>query len=375
MYILKEAMSFSQALTIFGIATVPDATELKALHKKLSLKNHPDRGGSLSKMQDINAAYDILKNQTGTSTTQSSRFNWEAVYEKNKLKFGLMKDFFEQTYDSNKIKTYLEGIFGQQLTVETSDNTPKAFFKNTPVQNSDFPTSYAITVSLFSEDKKTYFTVYYSIDPRYTSEGSLGSSDLDERDIIYNINTSTSFYYNTRSLKLSNDRYSFKYNVGIKKFLDPKELFPEDKIKKAMGKSSSKIFKKADMLLGLKRELNASFNGDTIFVYPLGKIPDSLVVGFYFAINRLTIMRQAAYSIRGFRHMKNGKMTTTFGKTITFYEFEDEFNKLVEIVQETAKEAKRKNLQIVEDGEKLAQLFIERLNELKVYVDNKYNLR
>lgn len=57
----EEAMTLDRALGIFGLEEIPSPKELGALHKKLALKNHPDRGGSVEKMAEINAAYDFLK--------------------------------------------------------------------------------------------------------------------------------------------------------------------------------------------------------------------------------------------------------------------------------------------------------------------------
>lgn len=73
---LKEAMMDPHtALQIFGLAEFPkSATELRTLHKKLAMSNHPDRGGSLEKMQDINAANDVLKKWVGKSVKSVGGF-------------------------------------------------------------------------------------------------------------------------------------------------------------------------------------------------------------------------------------------------------------------------------------------------------------
>lgn len=61
-------MDPKRALEIFGLSEFPKtAMELRQLHKKLALTNHPDRGGSLEKMQEINAANDVLKQWVGKS--------------------------------------------------------------------------------------------------------------------------------------------------------------------------------------------------------------------------------------------------------------------------------------------------------------------
>ena len=73
---LKEAtMDPHTALQVFGLAEFPkSAAELRSLHKKLAMSNHPDRGGSLEKMQDINAANDVLKKWVGKSVRNIGGF-------------------------------------------------------------------------------------------------------------------------------------------------------------------------------------------------------------------------------------------------------------------------------------------------------------
>lgn len=73
---LKEAtMDPHTALQVFGLAEFPkSAAELRTLHKKLAMSNHPDRGGSLEKMQDINAANDVLKKWIGKSVKNVGGF-------------------------------------------------------------------------------------------------------------------------------------------------------------------------------------------------------------------------------------------------------------------------------------------------------------
>ena len=67
-YIKEAAMDARTALQIFGLSEFPKtADELRKLHKQLAMQNHPDRGGSLDKMKDINAANDVLKQNIGRS--------------------------------------------------------------------------------------------------------------------------------------------------------------------------------------------------------------------------------------------------------------------------------------------------------------------
>ena len=74
-WLLEAIMDPKTALKIFGLAEFPQtAAELRSLHKRLALTNHPDRGGSLEKMQDINAANDVLKQYIGKSVKSVGGF-------------------------------------------------------------------------------------------------------------------------------------------------------------------------------------------------------------------------------------------------------------------------------------------------------------
>lgn len=74
MIIYERNLSVPEAMQIFGVDTLhltPD--ELKAKYRTLSLQNHPDRGGSVEMMQDVNQAYDLLKRNLGQSANSYSR--------------------------------------------------------------------------------------------------------------------------------------------------------------------------------------------------------------------------------------------------------------------------------------------------------------
>ena len=63
--IIKESMTLQQAEEIFNRFGVKQplkysSDQLKKLYLALVKKNHPDKGGSLVSMKEINAAYDIL---------------------------------------------------------------------------------------------------------------------------------------------------------------------------------------------------------------------------------------------------------------------------------------------------------------------------
>ena len=60
--VLKIArnMSVGQALSVLGLDSSTTAREVKQVYRALALANHPDRGGDLRKMQEINAAHMVV---------------------------------------------------------------------------------------------------------------------------------------------------------------------------------------------------------------------------------------------------------------------------------------------------------------------------
>lgn len=69
---LIEGMDLNTARSILSRHGVnPDADDLKKMRQKLGLKHHPDRGGSLETMVQINAAIDALLNPSARQSAPS----------------------------------------------------------------------------------------------------------------------------------------------------------------------------------------------------------------------------------------------------------------------------------------------------------------
>ncbi|MFN3236209.1 MAG: DnaJ domain-containing protein [Pseudomonadales bacterium] len=57
---LNQPMSYEQALDILGLTGQPSAAEIKAAHRKMIQKLHPDRGGSTLLAKQVNEAKQVL---------------------------------------------------------------------------------------------------------------------------------------------------------------------------------------------------------------------------------------------------------------------------------------------------------------------------
>lgn len=60
---LKQALHRSTNYKVLGLAAGATLADLEAAYKIQALANHPDRGGSVEKMKEINRAYEELKRQ------------------------------------------------------------------------------------------------------------------------------------------------------------------------------------------------------------------------------------------------------------------------------------------------------------------------
>jgi hypothetical protein len=133
--ILIEAMTSQQAIAIFASVGVPNAgtlshEDLKKTRNTLATKYHPDSGNTTdaTKMQYINAAYDILKTQRGstghTGHTQTDDSGWHKKQTSaddiwNTYKHG-MSDPVPKKGTVNYYKKWAWEISGKPNTTESN---------------------------------------------------------------------------------------------------------------------------------------------------------------------------------------------------------------------------------------------------------------
>ena len=71
-------MSASEAEQILGLSGKYSAAEVKSSYRKMSLKHHPDKGGSTEMMKKVNAAYEMLKKGSSSRNSRPSRSSSES---------------------------------------------------------------------------------------------------------------------------------------------------------------------------------------------------------------------------------------------------------------------------------------------------------
>lgn len=80
--ILIEGMTVDQAFKVLGInPSNYKKDDLKDIYRKAAIKNHPDKGGDVNVMTQINLAYELLKNSGGGS---GSSIDWKTVKAETK---------------------------------------------------------------------------------------------------------------------------------------------------------------------------------------------------------------------------------------------------------------------------------------------------
>lgn len=264
-YLAEAVMNPQTALKIFGLADFPKtADELKRLHKKLAMKNHPDKGGSLEKMKDINTANDVLKKYVGMSagnvsfsTAASGPIKQDFGGFHTLRKYGHpcprgkmpeevpkeevckwmrlhMLTFFHKGLSLDKFCSYLQSVFGPKF--KGSVETRQIATTDAEKRLNDIKEPW-MTASFRSVDGK------YAVDVFFT-----GNTD---KATYKNRNNLDGYYYEARyefEFKLSANAYSKNgkkitilkptkyFRRKDAKILDePSILLPKDKLRKAYG--------------------------------------------------------------------------------------------------------------------------------------------
>ena len=80
-------MNLAEALDVLELSPKYSQAEVKAAYRRLALKHHPDRGGSLQKMVQVNLAYEAVTQPSkrtagkGPARTQDRPESEQVVYQ------------------------------------------------------------------------------------------------------------------------------------------------------------------------------------------------------------------------------------------------------------------------------------------------------
>lgn len=74
-FLLEATMTTSDALKTLGLSSNFTPDQLKAAYKRMAIANHPDKGGSVIAMQQINLARDVLANPAANQSSKSNDYD------------------------------------------------------------------------------------------------------------------------------------------------------------------------------------------------------------------------------------------------------------------------------------------------------------
>ena len=145
-------MSASEAEQILGLSGRYSAAQVKSSYRKMSLKHHPDRGGSTEMMKKVNVAYDLLKK--GSSSSRNSRPSRSSSESKGDIMDNLEKHLDkEMRYASKGIIQRMKKFTGLNFKVKS--------FK---IERSIKPLKVLAEMKLIAKDKGgSYHNIFFDM--------------------------------------------------------------------------------------------------------------------------------------------------------------------------------------------------------------------
>jgi len=290
-------MPLKTALKTFGIASVPaDAAELKRLYKNLAMKNHPDLGGSVEKMKELNLANEVLKANLGTGSKggfSASKFDWDAARKKEmNIKAGVAKKMTEffKGFDWKAYKSYFEKIFGKKFNVSIVRSDP-AEYNNGCIQ------APYIKFRAEADDGNGIFTLTLttSLDTAYFSILSGKGLSASGVTFMYWVQ-SDAFIDSKKQVIVKNAQQK---SSDSRPLTDPESVFPLQRMKKlasgAVRKDSPLKKRDFDSLFTVKWGAKRLTSGSHVsWVVPLWT--DRNGIEHSIEVSRVTLMRSGFYS-------------------------------------------------------------------------------
>lgn len=290
-YLFEATMTLDAAMKVFGI-TSPFSSEndLKTHYKKLALQNHPDHGGSIDKMKDINLAKEILSKNIGKKSPSSiaqDREKREQEYRDLKVTINniLLSKFNPQIYTK-----YLREIFGKEFKCDHNVSKHDSYFANMRTH---------LMAKFYDAERDIVFDVYFGVDliDIKHSKGLGGSGNID-----FSILVTTDAYVNGKKQKIARNNWNYTNDHNM--FTKPEAIFPKAKMTKlAKGdvRKGSKL-KRSDFDAFFIKKYGAKANKDgTWYRYYIPIIP-----GYELLITRSVMMRTPMYEVN---HIAKGTPT------------------------------------------------------------------
>lgn len=272
--VLLESLSYSEALKLFNLDKDYTENDVLKKYKRLAIKFHPDKGGDVEKMQDLNYAKDLLlKNVTKDYKQPESRESKKSDYEfLKKQTEKLCKEYFDNL-NPDVFVEYFNEMFNDSFKYTVTDFTDYSIFYDKHVKFFNAGKTKMIDLDIWLR----FDDVYRSI-----ANGNLSSPDMK-------VTYETKLFIDGKRQRVKQKTYN---DYGKKEiFRDPTIIFDRKKLKAiAQGeKRKGNILKKRDFEYLFENKFGGRCNGNNIYTIPIcnGEA--------YLCIDRITIMREAEY--------------------------------------------------------------------------------
>ena len=166
--VLLESLSYSEALKLFNLDKDYTENDVLKKYKRLAIKFHPDKGGDVEKMQDLNYAKDLLlKNVIKDFKQPESRESKKSDYEfLKKQTEKLCKEYFDNLNPDVYVE-YFNEMFNDSFKYTVTDFNSFFYGKHVKFFNAGKTKMIDLDIWLRFDD------VYSSI-----ANGNLSSPDM-----------------------------------------------------------------------------------------------------------------------------------------------------------------------------------------------------
>lgn len=280
-FLLEAKMSRNEALKIFGLLGKDyNEEDLKKLYRKLSIENHPDMGGDIDKMKDINVAYEVLGGSSGVGDYERDDFlkNYAQRQEKEKFYGDIAAKSFEKSFDGEAFVGYFNEVFGKTFKMNVKGPTKAG-------------NSVGYVITFKAEGSGTFGNTNIEMYVYVSYLSLYGQATLSSGEEDLDLSAWSQIYHEGRKVKLEprNWRYGSDHSV----LKNPEILFPKSKILIRKEKEKARKISKRDIIEILESELGAQVvdrNRETSAVVPLGG-------DYNITISRSVLMGMAAWAL------------------------------------------------------------------------------
>lgn len=310
-------MAVDDALDLFGISKedLSNKDLIKKKYRQLSLKYHPDRGGSDELMKRVNDAKATLDKAKSISVRSSSGgFDWDELNKKYQELGKRIKKILQDGFQPEKYVAYFSKIYNENFKYDITKTFPK--------ENNKRPSYAGFECEFYNKDRTIVFELYISsmlVDA--TSTTSLGGTD---KYISFPLMVIAYGLYKNRKLKVA--QRDWKSTNDHKVLHDPTLAFPEKKLEQFKQKAKHRKFTRKDMLTYLTKKLKGTYDGQWVKI-PLTDPTPGKIIGdnLKLYLERNVFMRQAGWQPMLFKGVKAvpGGIYVTFPETEETAEYFD----------------------------------------------------